>query len=82
MKPHDPGNVHPYDKLWALLSIDEKGNEGIIGLNGPAGPMQAITGSKTVLLMMKDAVLKTGQDLGDKKIVLAEYTRTNSEMLR
>lgn len=82
MKPADPGNVHPYDKLWAILSVDEKGNEGIIGLNGPAGPVQAITGSKTVLLMMRDAVLKTDQPLEGKKIVLAEYTRTNTEMLR
>lgn len=30
MKIHNPGNLHPIDSLYAYVSCDESGNEGII----------------------------------------------------
>lgn len=79
---HNPGNVKPYLKLWAILSIDKNGNEGICGINTPIGPQIAVTGEKRILDIYLEQV-HSGQAKKElveagMKIVVAEYTRSNT----
>lgn len=79
MIAHNPGNIKPYDKLWAILSVDSRGNEGICAINTPIGPQVAVTGEKKILEIYLEAIK---QGMGEVKtakleIVIAEYTRTS-----
>lgn len=76
-------NTKPYDTLWAILSQDKNGNEGICALNGPLGPQVAVTGEKRILQMYLEEIMR-GQDQANAfkmKIILAEYKRTKSKEL-
>lgn len=78
-------NTHPYSILWAILSVDEKGNEGICVLNTPIGPKVAVTGEKRLLEhyvhMIKNA--DRNEVPQNFKIVVAEYHRaTTTEVIR
>lgn len=76
-------NTQPCDKLWAILSVDRKGNEGICQLNLPiVGPTVAITGSFKILQVYKDFI-KTEQSLKeamaqDVTMRIGEFTRTGN----
>lgn len=73
-------NNKPYDKLWALLSVDKNGNEGICALNTPIGPQVAVTGETRLLeIFIKET--KNGHEEAKQanvKIVVAEFTRTGT----
>lgn len=82
MSFRNPGNQHPYDKFWAILSVDKKGNEGICMLSGPFGPQLAVTGSKKNLEEMRKQIDQMDARMEAHtfgvKIVIAEYTRTGT----
>jgi hypothetical protein len=80
----NPPNTHPYKKLWAILSVDAQGNEGIIAVDGPVGPMQAVTGSEIVRQHLLQAVADAhmeGVSFPGKRLVLAEFERTKTVKL-
>lgn len=78
----NPGNVKPYDKLWAIMSVDLLGNEGMCMISTQYGPQLAVTGSESLLeLFLKD--INTDQGRGEAKeaglkIVIGEFTRTKT----
>lgn len=86
MNIHNPGNKKPYDKLWAILSVDKNGNEGICAINTPIGPQVAITGEQKLLDMYIDVISKESakRELSETnlKIVIAEYSRSKTEDLK
>lgn len=74
----DPGNVMPYETLWAVLSRDSDGNEGLCAINTPIGPQVAITGSERVLELYLEAI-KGGEaeaKAAKKQIVVGTFSRT------
>lgn len=72
-------NIHPYEKLWAILSVDKDGNEGILGMATSYGVAPAITGSPSVLEALRQQVrLDPNVDLQRHKIVVGEFIRSNT----
>lgn len=80
---HNPENVKPYDALWAVLSVDSKGREGICAINTPIGPQVAVTGEKRLLAMYVEQIRMGLNEamIADKKIVLAEFSRTGTKAI-
>lgn len=72
-------NTKPLDVLWAVMSRDKKGNEGICAINTSIGPQVAVTGEKRLLDLYVDTV-KRGKDEvpNDLEIVIAEFKRTET----
>lgn len=68
---HEPENKKPYNTLWAVLSVDSKGNEGICAIHTPIGPQVAVTGEKKILDIYLDVLTgnKEAQQNGRKLIV-------------
>lgn len=75
-------NTQPYKKLWAIISVDRKGNEGICMLAGPFGPQLAVTGDKKLLETMKGMIqtMEARKECHDAglRVVVAEYSRTDT----
>lgn len=75
-------NRHPYPTLWAVLSVDRNGNEGICLISGPHGPVLAVTGDESILKIYKDTVSSmdalTEAHAAGLKIVIGEYQRVNT----
>lgn len=70
MKIHDPGNTQPISSLYAVLSVDENGNEGILGT--PVGP--AVCGyEKTAWMMFEYAKRAAYEQTPKYKIRLARF---------
>lgn len=82
---HNPGNKKPYDMLWAVLSQDEKGREGICAINTPIGPQVAITGEKRMLELYVDILSSddaaTEARKSKMKIIVAEFKRTSERVV-
>lgn len=76
-------NAKPYDKIWAVLSVDKNGNEGICAINTPIGPQVAVTGEKFILDMYLKEITKGKDEARNAQvsIVLAEFTRTKSRAI-
>lgn len=80
----NPPNLKPIKTLWAILSVDKNGNEGLCLLNVPeVGPQLAVTGSERILQVYKDCALR---GMGEAKaagleIVVAEFTRNGEQKL-
>lgn len=76
---HDPENEQEITKLYAFLSVDERGNEGILG--GPVGELgyvPLITGNQRVLNNIMLPLAKQMAKMTKKKVVLVEFaSRTN-----
>jgi len=71
---HDPGNNKKIDSVFAILSEDEQGNEGIDGvmMNGKMTPF--ITGSEKAIEMMI-SIIKSMPKVKGKKHKLVRYTK-------
>ena len=67
---HDPGNETRIDRVYAFLSIDAEGNNGIAGgpVPGLGAFVQLVTASPGVAEMMKklaeEIAAKTGKPVG------------------
>lgn len=72
MRIHDPENQHPIDTLWAFLSRDSQGMEGIIAVEDFA----FVTGDPKIRDLMR---MKLNQidahGLTSKKIIETEFRR-------
>jgi hypothetical protein len=79
---HNPDNEKPYDILYALISVDARGNEGICAINTPIGPQVAITGEKRVLdIFIKSVSTPSSRaeaKSAGKRIVVAEFSRKST----
>ncbi len=78
----NPGNIKSYDKLWAVLSVDSRGFEGLCAINTPIGPQVAVTGDEKILRLYIETIMR-GQAAGELKdsgmrIVVAEYSRSST----
>lgn len=71
-------------QLFAVISIDPKGTEGLCLLNTPYGPQLAVTGDDRLLGMYLEAV-KRGQRDGEVpahlKIAVAQFSRTSTNII-
>jgi uncharacterized alpha/beta hydrolase family protein len=77
-----PINKIPYEKMWAILSVDKKGNEGICMLQTPFGPQIAVTGAdgnlQAMLEMVKTMDARQEAHNAGLRIVVGEFTRTST----
>lgn len=84
---HRPENTKPYDKLYALISVDKNGNEGIVMMNMPmAGPQVAVTGDQEILdhYVKVASTMETRMQVHNAglKIVIGEFVRTETKELQ
>jgi hypothetical protein len=77
-------NRAPQDKLYAIISVDQKGNEGLVALNTPhMGPQLAVTGDTKILKYYKE-IVRSGfveSKAAGMVIKVAEFTRTQTSDL-
>lgn len=69
-----PGNEEPLDQLWAFVSVDEKGQEGLCGMTIGNDNFPMITGKKTVLANMRVAAQHVSKKSG-KPVRLVRFSR-------
>lgn len=76
-------NERPCNKLWALLSIDPQGNEGIVAMNTPIGPQVGITMEPRILEIYKQTARDGFNEAkaAGVKLVVAEFVRAGTEPL-
>lgn len=72
---HDPKNPEPINNLYAYLSVDGQGNEGIAGVNG----IPFIFGYEHRALMVLPMIENVAKQT-NKKIILAKFT--NKEIIK
>ena len=78
-------NVKHYETLYAIMSRDKKGNEGICVFGSPIGALVMVTGEEKNLenflaMAKEDNAAKQAYGSG-LEIVLAEFTRTKTMTL-
>jgi hypothetical protein len=75
MKIHNPDNVRKIETLWAFLSVDGNGMEGIVasGMEG-IGMFPLISGEAKNLPILRAAAEKISK-MGKKKIVLYKFSQ-------
>jgi hypothetical protein len=56
MSPVIPKPGFRMEKLWAFVRVDEDGDEGLIGLHGPGGPMPMVGADWTRVEQLKELV--------------------------
>lgn len=77
-------NTKPQDKLFAILSVDRDGNEGICMLNMPGiGPVLGVIGDENNLATLKNVARKGIDEAWSEglKIVIGEFMRTDTREL-
>ena len=78
-------NVKPYEKVWAILSRDKDGNEGICLMQGPFGPTLAVTGEEKNLIYLKSVATsmeaRTEVHSAGMNLVVGEFQRVGTEKL-
>lgn len=77
-------NQKPFPKLYAVLSVDAQGREGLCAVNTPIGPQVAVTADQKLLNMYVEAI-KIGQRQAEvppgMKIIIAEYDRIDRDIV-
>lgn len=76
---HDPGNTKKVDVIYAWLSVDENGNEGIVAniIMDPDGSKIAlplVTGEEKHIFMMNRIATNASQST-DKNIKMFKFKR-------
>lgn len=67
-------NLQPINELYAFMSIDDKGNEGIVGRLTPLGMMPMVFGYADMLLkLLEPQVMKMCKET-KKTIRLVKFT--------
>jgi hypothetical protein len=76
---HSPPNEAPVNEVWAFLSVDDKGNEGIIaGVLKDVGTVMLATGKRSMLVYYRPIALQIGKMAG-VKVRLVRYARAETE---
>lgn len=71
-------NTRPLTKLYAVLSVDQNGNEGIVVMD-IGGPKPAVTGDPELAGMLVRLAREGRSEVPNNlKIVLAEFDRSNT----
>lgn len=68
---HLPENEQMMDEIYAVLSVDEKG-EGICSMMGPQGAMPMVFGHDRMLNLIKPFVNQMAKETG-RKIRIVKY---------
>lgn len=75
----DPDNIAKADEIYAVVSRDEEGFEGIVGIAGPDGtPMPAIVMTKYLALDMHNRIFEASEKelkKSKKTLHVIEFTR-------
>ena len=71
---HDPGNTNKISVLWAVISVDAAGNEGICGLTLGEAIQPMVAGLESNLRVF-EAVIPSLKLNTDKKIKLVKFTQ-------
>lgn len=69
----DLENNHPIDTLYACLSVDEKGNEGIVSVEMEGSHFPLVFGDVEKIKMMR-LVMSEIKDETKKKLIIAKFT--------
>lgn len=81
MLVHDPGNKAPIRKLYAFLSKDKEGNEGIMGADLGNGTVPLITANTNLVSYIRNYLAANEELLNSspKEIYLIEFYRGDLE---
>jgi hypothetical protein len=78
---HDPTNRQPVTELWAYLSVDENGNEGLCAVPMPGfGTVQLVFGYERTAMTVGMQLAQQMAGMTKKKIRLVKFT--NREVVR
>ena len=76
---HDPGNETKIERLYAFMSIDEQGRNGIVASILPGlGSTPLVTGKRSVARTMIPIAEKVAKESG-KKVALFVFARVDGE---
>lgn len=70
---HAPKNDKPIPELWAFLSIDPDGTEGIVAHLGSNGWLPLVTGDEANLAAMR-MMAREAASLSGRRIRLVKFT--------
>jgi len=71
---HMPENEQMMDEIYAVLSIDEKG-EGICSMMTPAGALPMVFGHQKTLNMLRPIIIRMAKETGEK-LRLVKFTKS------
>ena len=78
-----PPNTHPVDELFAILSVDAKGNHGIVAVMHPdAGGTPMVVSEKRIADMLWDEVLLRDRVFATSGMRFEMVRFTRREILR
>jgi len=69
-KYHIPENKIPFEYLYAVLSRDNNGNEGIVSAMSENGAFPMVFGDPMMLKLVKPLVMQLSKDTGRKLYVM------------
>lgn len=70
---HDPGNKLRINEIFAFVSVDNNGNEGVCGFSTPEGMMPLIAADPERVESLR-VIAKQLAGMTDKKIQLIKFT--------
>ena len=71
---HNPGNEYPINELYAYVSVDANGNEGIIGHGTATGAwFPLVTGNRELAMSLMETAREAGE-LAGEEVVLVKFT--------
>lgn len=78
---HDPVNREPIKEIWAFISQDEKGNEGIVAaeLDGQSYPL--IGSTRRLLELMRPLAVLSSRRTSKKILLIRMSHREDMEIL-
>lgn len=78
---HNPGNTKPLDELFAFVSVDSRGWEGICGVIAVdhTQPMQLVTGELRIAETMKSAANSIAARTG-MRVRLVRFKRVDETL--
>lgn len=79
---HDPGNEIDIQDLYAFLSVDEEGRQGICGTSlGSLGMTPLVTGKASLVQAMQDIARQISRETG-KRVHLYRFRRDANPIWR
>lgn len=77
---HDAENEEPIHILYAVLSVDDKGNEGICALGGVGAERPMVCGYERIAKKMFELATSINEEVNkttgtNKRVVLAKFRR-------
>lgn len=76
-----PKNKIPFDYLYAVLSRDEDGNEGIVSAMSENGAFPMVFGDPIMLKLIKPLIIQLSKDTGRKLYVMKFEKKEQLEVI-